>query len=103
MSAPKKSWSAVVIASTIDNEAELFQRDTEVQVRLVTKPSREYIYELLTKMRFPLMNVEAIIERRSNIVDFTCKNRESAERLVHLLHNHPNVKEARRTLLIGIR
>lgn len=59
------------------------------------KPSREYIYELLTKIRFPLINVEAIIERRMNIVDFTCKNRESAEKLVHLLHNHPNVQEAR--------
>jgi len=61
----------------------------------VCKPSREYIYELLTKIRFPLINVEAIIERRMNIVDFTCKNRESAEKLVHLLHNHPNVQEAR--------
>jgi len=95
MSAKQKNWSAVVTASAIVKDAEQFTRDTEVQVKLVTKPSRKYIYELLTKMRFPLMNVEAIIERRANIVDFTCKNRESAEKLVQLLHNHPNVREAR--------
>jgi len=95
MSAKQKNWSAAVTASAIVKDAEQFTRDTEVQVKLVTKPSREYIYELLTKMRFPLMNVEAIIERRANIVDFTCKNRESVEKLVQLLHNHPNVREAR--------
>jgi len=94
MSTLTKAWNVAVGSTAAFNEDE-FNRDTEVQVKLVSKPSREYIYELLTKIRFPLINVEAIIERRLNIVDFTCKNRDSAEKLVSLLRNHPNVQEAR--------
>jgi len=94
MAALNKPWN-LAVGSATDNNGDEFNRDTEVQVKLVTKPSREYIYDLLTKSRFPLTNLEAIIERRSNIVDFTCNNRGSAEKLVHLLQNHPNVKEAR--------
>jgi len=95
MSATKKSWNAVVAAAIDDENPEEFKRDTEVQVKLVAKPSREYIYELLTKARFPLFKIEAIIERRSNTVDFTCKDRDSAEHLQRLLEKHPNVREAR--------
>jgi len=94
MAAPKKAWNAVA-APSIDTDDEEFKRDTEVQVKLVTKPSREYVYELLTKARFPVMSMEAIIERRSSIVDFTCKDRVSAKRLVRSLEKHPNVREAR--------
>ena len=87
MAAPEKAWNAVAAPST-DTDDEDFNRDTEVQV----KPSREYVYELLTKARFPVMSIEAIIERRSSIVDFTCKDRVSAERLVQSLEKHPNVR-----------
>jgi len=95
VTASKKSWSEVAATSKIDDDADQFVRDTEVQVKLVVKPSREYIYELLTKTRFPLTKIEAIIERRSNTVDFTCKDRSSAENLQRLLGKHPNVREAR--------
>ena len=95
MTAPKKGWNAVAVTSKIDDEAEQFQRETEVQVKLVVKPSREYIYELLTKTRFPLTKIEAITERGGNTVDFTCKDRRSADNLQRLLEEHPNVREAR--------
>ena len=95
MTVPKKGWNAVAATSKIDDEAEQFQRDTKVQVKLVVKPSREYIYELLTKTRFRLTKIEAIIERRGNTVDFTCKDRSNAENLQRLLEEHPNVREAR--------
>ena len=95
MSVPRKSYSSVVAASTNSGDVEDFVRDTEVQAKLVAKPSREYIYELLTKMRFPLLKIEAIIERRGNTVDFTCTDRSSAEHLQRLLEKHPNVREAR--------
>jgi len=81
-----------VATPSVDTDDEDFNRDTEVQVKLVTKPSREYVHELLTKARFPVMSIEAIIERRSSIVDFTCKDRVSAERLVRSLEKHPNVR-----------
>ena len=83
----------MVASSTAEHENEIFER--EVQMKLVTMPSREYVYELLTRSRFPLMKIEAIIERRGNIVDFTCKDRNSAENLQRLLEKHPNVHEAR--------
>jgi len=95
MTAPKKSWSTVVATTMINAETEDFVRDTEVQVKLITKPSREYIYELLTKTRFPLSKIEAIVERRGNTIDFTCTDRTSAENLQRLLNQHPNVREAR--------
>ena len=91
----KRGWNTVVASSLAIHENEVFERDTEVQVKLVTMPSREYVYELLTKSRFPLMKIEAIIERRGNTVDFTCKDRNSAEHLQRLLEKHPNVYEAR--------
>ena len=46
MSVTKKSWNAVVAAAIDEENPEEFKRDTEVQVKLVAKPSREYIYEL---------------------------------------------------------
>jgi len=95
MTAPMKGWNAVVV-STVDNAATKdFNHVTDVQAKLIAKPSREYIYELLTKMRFPLIKIETIIERRGNTVDFTCKDRISAESLQRLLDKHPNVREAR--------
>ena len=95
MAAPLKAWNKVV-ASTVERDIlEQFKRETEVQVRLIVKPSRDYIYELLTKTRYPLSNIEAIIERRGNLVDFTCKDRCSAEALQRLLGKHPNVKDAK--------
>lgn len=42
-----------------------------------------------------MTKIEAIIERRNNLVDFTCKDRSSAETLQRLLDKHPNVKESR--------
>jgi len=95
MTAPMKGWNAVVASTVNDVATEDFNRETEVQAKLIAKPSREYIYELLTKMRFPLIKIEAIIERRGNTVDFTCKDRISAESLQRLLDKHPNVREAR--------
>ena len=95
MTAPMKGWNAVVASTVNDAATEEFNREKEVQAKLIAKPSREYIYELLTKMRFPLMKIEAIIERRGNTVDFTCKDRISAESLQRLLDKHPNVHEAR--------
>jgi len=95
MAAPLKAWNKVVAADVERDVLEQFKRETEVQVRLIVKPSRDYIYELLTKTRYPLSNIEAIIERRGNLVDFTCKDRGSAEALQRLLGKHPNVKEAR--------
>ena len=78
MTAPKKAWN-VVVASTTDDKRYEFNRDIEVQPKLMTKTSREYFYELITKLRYPLMKIEAIIERRNNVVDFTCKDQESAK------------------------
>ena len=95
MTAPMKGWNAVVV-STVDNAAtKNFNHVTDVQAKLIAKPSREYIYELLTKMRFPLIKIETIIERRGNTVDFIYKDRISAESLQRLLDKHPNVREAR--------
>ena len=95
MTAMPRSWNAVVASDVEKDNREEFKRETEVQARLIVKPSRDYIYDLLTKMRFPLIKIEAIIERRGNLVDFTCKDRNSAETLQRMLEKHPNVKEAR--------
>ena len=48
-------------------------------------------YELLTYLSFPLITLDAIIERRNNLVELTCVDRETAEKFVFLLKCHPNV------------
>jgi len=72
-----------------------FTRDTEVVAKLPQKRTRQYIYDLLTKVAFPFKNIESIVERRGGMVDFTCGTIHQAKLLSAALKKHQEVEFAR--------
>jgi len=52
-----------------------FSRETEVVAKFLQKRTRQYIYDMLNKIKFPFKNVESIVERRGGMVDFTCQTK----------------------------
>jgi len=53
--------------------------------KLPEKRSRQFIYDLLQKVKLNIGQLEVIVERRGGIVDFTCSCKGSDELLVKLL------------------
>ena len=49
------------------------------------KRSREYIYQILEKVHFPIQEIDGVTEKKGNIVDFTSKTRRAAENLAEAL------------------
>ena len=76
-------------------EVQTFTRDTEVVAKLPQKRTRQYIYDLLTKISFPFKNIESIVERRGGMVDFTCETIHQAKLLATALQRHKEVEFAR--------
>jgi len=74
-----------VAKASLPQNVEWFSRDTEVMAKLPEKRTRQYIYDLLQKVKFDILHLEAIVERRGGMVDFTCSWNESAQLLVKLL------------------
>ena len=72
-----------------------FSRETEVVAKFPQKRTRQYIYDMLNKIKFPLKNVESIVERRGGIVDFTCQTKNQAKQLAAALECHSDVQFAR--------
>jgi len=79
-----RAWNSVAKAS-LPQSVQWFSRDTEVMAKLPEKRSRQYIYDLLQKVKFNICQLEAIVERRGGMVDFTCSCKEAAQLLVKLL------------------
>jgi len=78
-----RAWNNVAKAS-LPQSVEWFSRDAEVMAKLPEKRSRQYIYDLLQKVKFNVGQLEAIVERRGGMVDFTCSCKEPAQLLVKL-------------------
>jgi len=55
----------------------------------------EYIFQLLEKIRFPLIEIEGIAERRVGMVDFRCSSRKSAVALAEALSTRHEVSFAK--------
>jgi len=75
-----------------------FTRETEVTAKLPQKKARQYIYDLLTKIKFPMMRIESIVERRGGLVDFTCQTVSQVKQLAVALRGHQGVEFARLVL-----
>ena len=72
-----RAWNNVAKASLLQS-VEWFSRDTEVMAKWPEKRSRQYIYDLLQNVKFNIGQLEAIVERRGGMVDFTCSCKEAA-------------------------
>ena len=53
--------------------------------KLPEERKREYIYDLLQKVKMNISQLETIVERRGGMMDFTYQSKESAELFVKLL------------------
>jgi len=85
-------------SSTDMSNRQEFTRKTEVTAKLPQKRTRQYIYDLLTEIKFPIMRIESIVERRDGLVDFTCKIVSQAKQLAVALRGHQGVEFARLVL-----
>jgi len=77
------------------SDVQLFSRETEVVAKLPLKRTRQYIYDLLSKVNYPFKNIECIVERRGGMVDFTCGTVDQAKHLAASLERHKGVEFAR--------
>jgi len=73
----------------------VYNQENEVYAKLPNKRSREYIYQFLENVNFPIQEIDGVIEKRRNMVDFTCKTRRSAEHLAAALPARKEVTFAR--------
>jgi len=89
-----KSWSQVASSRIVSRDGYDYNQEHEVHAKMPEKRSREYIYQMLEKIKFPLMEIEGIVERRG-MVDFTCSSRKSAERLAASLSTRQEISFAR--------
>jgi len=60
-----KSWSQVVSGRNVLQDGYVYNEENVVYTIMPEKRSREYIYQLLEKIRFPLIEIEGIVERRA--------------------------------------
>jgi len=77
------------------NEEQTFSRETEVVAKFPLKRTRQYIYDLLTKVNYPFKYIECFVERRGGMVDFTCGTVDQAKLLATALEKHKGVEFAR--------
>jgi len=75
-----------------------FTRETEVTAKLPQKRTRQCIYDLLTKIKFPITRIESIVERIGGLVDFTCQTVSKAKQLAVALRGHQGVEFVRLVL-----
>jgi len=66
-----------------------------VYTKMPEKRSREYIYQLLEKIKLSVIEIEGIAERRVVMVDFTCSSRKSAVALAEALSTRHEVSFAK--------
>ena len=62
--------------------------------KLPQKRTRQYIYDLLTKLKIQFKHIERIVERRGGMVDFTCNTIGQAQHLAAALLSHKDVEFA---------
>jgi len=75
-----------------------FTRETEVIAKHQQKRTRQYIHDLLTKIKFPIVRIESIVQRRGGLADFTCQTVSQAKQLAIALRGHLGVEFAQRVL-----
>jgi len=75
------SWNKIASWRATVKEVYVYKKDKEVYTKLPHKRSREYIYQLLEKVHFPIQEIDGVTEKRGNVVDFMCKTRRAAENL----------------------
>ena len=80
-----KSWIQVVSGRIVLQDGYVYNEENEVYTKMPEKRSREYIYQLLEKIRFTLIEIEGIVKRRVGMVDSTCSSRKSAVALAEAL------------------
>ena len=91
-----KSWSQVVSGRNAFQDGYVYNEENEVYTKMPPeKRSREYMYQLLEKIRFPLIEIEGIAERRAVTVDFRCSSRKSAVALAEALSTRHEVSFAK--------
>ena len=91
-----KSWSQVVSGWNAFQDGCVYNEENEVYTKMPPeKRSREYMYQLLEKIRFPLIEIEGIAERRAVMVDFRCSSRKSAVALAEALSTWHEVSFAK--------
>jgi len=78
-------WNKIASWRSAVKETYVYNQENEVYGKLPHKRSREYIYQLLEKVRFPIQEIDGLIEKRGNMVEFTCNTRRAAETLAEAL------------------
>ena len=91
----QRAWNQVVSRRSAKRQDYVYNQEKEVFAKLPDKRSREYIYQLLEKVKFPLKDIDGIIEKRAGMVDFTCTTRQTAEKLADVLSTRKEVTFAR--------
>ena len=87
----QEAWNKIASWRAATTETYVFNQEKQVFAKLPIKRSWEFIYQLLEKVNFPLQEIDGIIEKRGNMVDFTCKTRRSAENLTEALSTREEV------------
>jgi len=91
----QQPWNKIASWSSAVKETYVYNQEKEVFAKLPHKRSREYIYQLLEKVHFPIQEIDGLIEKRGNMVEFTCNTRRAAETLAEALSTRDEVAFAR--------
>ena len=84
----QQPWNKIASWLSAVKETYVYNQEKEVFAKLPHKRSREYVYQLLDKVHFPIQEIDGLIEKRGNMVEFTCKTRQAAENLAEELYQH---------------
>ena len=87
----QQAWNKIASWRAAVKETYVYNQEKEVYAKLPHKRSRECIYQLLEKVHFPIQEIDGVIEKRGNMVDFTCKTRRTAENLAEALSTRDGV------------
>jgi len=91
----QQPWNKIASWRSAVKETYVYNQEKEVYAKLPHERSREYIYQLLEKVRFPIQEIDGLIEKRGNMVEFTCNTRRGAENLAEALSTRDEVAFAR--------
>ena len=91
----QQAWNKIASWRAAVKETYVYNQEKEVYAKLPHKRSREYIYQLIEKVHFPIQEIDGVIEKRGNMVNFTCKTRQAAENLAEALSTRDEVAFAR--------
>lgn len=94
----QRARDATFQTSNQQNEPQNFTRETEVVAKLPQKRTRQYIYDLLTKLKIPFKHIESIVEKGGGLVDFTCSTVGEAQHLAAAMQRHKDVEFVRMVL-----